>query len=101
MGQQATSIFDVNTGVYYEKLRNEKLEKLRISVSKKKKGEKKKKGKTKKKKETPLNERNCVDSNLHLTYLQLKRGRKTILRGAIKKTSLKKRDPNREMHNYI
>lgn len=100
MGQQATSIFDVNTGVYYEKLRNEKLEKLRISISKKKKEKRKRKGKQKKK-ETPLNERNCVDSNLHLTYLQLKRGRKTILRGAIKKTSLKKRDPNREMHNYI
>lgn len=50
MGQQATSIFDVNTGVYYEKLRNEKLEKLRISVSKKKKRKEKERENKKKKK---------------------------------------------------
>lgn len=100
MGQQPLQFLTSTRGVYYEKLRNEKLEKLRISVSKKKR-RKEKERENKKKKETPLNERNCVDSNLHLTYLQLKRGRKTILRGAIKKTSLKKRDPNREMHNYI
>lgn len=70
-GSTATSIFDVNTGVYYEKLKKRKVGKVTNLGFEKRRKEKEKENK----KETPLNERNCVDSNLHLTYLQLmKRG---------------------------
>lgn len=52
MGQQPLQFLTSTRGVYYEKLRNEKLEKLRISVSKKKRRKEKERENKKKKRNT-------------------------------------------------